>query len=47
MPGVANLVRVWLGEATDNSDVAMDFLNKIHDLDFEDPSLDIAIRGLL
>lgn len=33
----ASHVRIWLGESAENSDVAMDFISRIHTVDFDDP----------
>ena len=34
-------VRIWLGESADDSDVAMDFINRIDMIDFEDPNFEL------
>lgn len=34
-------MRVWLGEQANESDLAMDFLNKIYSIDFADPAFEL------
>ncbi|PMD17242.1 HET-domain-containing protein, partial [Hyaloscypha hepaticicola] len=39
----ATHVRIWLGESEDDSDVAMDFINNIHKINFEDLNYELDL----